>query len=155
MRPAKRVTRIFESLLNQPGPLIRYLLPLGTLVIAICVQAAIAVFVPKQVDFPYVFFFLIAIFVTAWIGGYVPGILTCLIVMVGIPLLATPGFRLSSTDPSRLILLIGVSALVSLGANSQRKKLDQLREANSELDRRVEVPPPQQGGPLSGLDAGE
>ncbi|HTB20991.1 MAG TPA: ATP-binding protein [Bryobacteraceae bacterium] len=153
MRPPKRVTRIFESLLNQPGPLIRYLLPLGTLVIAICVQAAIAVFVPKQVDFPYVFFFLIAIFVTAWIGGYVPGILTCLIVMVGIPLLATPGFRLSSTDPSRLILLIGVSALVSLVANSQRKKRDQLREANSELDRRVQVRTQELAGAVAELES--
>ena len=54
---------------------------------------------------------------TAWFGGYVPGALTCLITMVGIPLLATPGFRLRSVDPSRLILLIGVSVLVSLVAN--------------------------------------
>jgi signal transduction histidine kinase/CheY-like chemotaxis protein len=59
--------------------------------------------------------------------------------MIGIPLLATPGFRLRSVDPNRLILLIGISALVSLVAQSQRKKRDQLREANDELDRRVQI----------------
>jgi len=139
MRSPKSVARFFESLLKQPGPVIRYLLPFGTLAIAICIQATIALFVPKNVDFPYVFFFLFAIFVTAWIGGYVPGALTCLITMIGIPLLATPGFRLKSVDPSRLILLIGVSVLVSLVAQSQRKKRDQLREANDQLDQRVQA----------------
>jgi PAS domain S-box-containing protein len=139
MRLPNPVARFFESLLKQPGPVVRYLLPIVTLVIAICIQAAISLFVPKGVDFPYVFFFLFAIFVTAWIGGYVPGAITCLITMVGIPLLATPGFRVRNTDPSRLILLIGVSLLVSLVAQSQRKKRDQLREANDELDRRVKI----------------
>jgi signal transduction histidine kinase/CheY-like chemotaxis protein len=139
MRSPKSVAQFLESLLKQPGPVIRYLLPFGTLAIAICIQATIALFVPKNVDFPYVFFFLFAIFVTAWIGGYVPGALTCLVTMIGIPLLATPGFRLKSVDPSRLILLIGVSVLVSLVAQSQRKKRDQLREANDQLDRRVQA----------------
>jgi PAS domain S-box-containing protein len=137
MRPPKLVTRIFDALFVRPGPVIRYLLPFITLLVAIGIQATIALFVPKHTDFPYVFFFLFAIFITAWFGGYVPGALTCLITMVGIPLLATPGFRVSSTDPSRLGLLIGVSLLVSLVAQSQRKKRDQLREANEELDRRV------------------
>jgi signal transduction histidine kinase/ActR/RegA family two-component response regulator len=139
MRPPKSVARFFETFLKQPGPVVRYLLPFATLLIAICIHAAIAQFVSKNVDFPYVFFYLIAVFATAWIGGYVPGVLTCLTVMVGIPLLATPGFRISRTDPSRLVLLMGVSALVSLVANSQRKKRDQLRDANDELDRRVQI----------------
>jgi PAS domain S-box-containing protein len=139
MRVPRNFKRFFESLLKQPGPVVRYLLPFVTLFVSICIQAAISVFVPKNSDFPYVFFFLIAIFVTAWFGGYVPGALTCLITMVGIPLLATPGFRVASVDPSRLVLLIGISALVSLVAQSQRKKRDQLREANDELDRRVQI----------------
>ncbi|HTW66884.1 MAG TPA: ATP-binding protein [Bryobacteraceae bacterium] len=138
MRTPRSVTRLFERLLNQPGPVVRYLLPFVTLLIAIGVQAGISVFVPKKVDFPYAIFFLVAIFATAWIGGYVPGVLTCVIVMVAIPLIATPGFRITSVDPSRLVLLAGVSALISLVAQSQRKKRDQLREANDELDRRVQ-----------------
>ena len=139
MRAPKPVKRFFASLLNQPGPVVRYLLPFVTLAIAILIQASIAHFVPENADFPYVFFYLIAVFVTAWVGGYIPGVLTCLIVMVGIPLLATPGFGLSRVDPSRLVLLAGVSALISLVAQSQRKKRDQLREANDELDGRVQV----------------
>ena len=139
MRAPKSVTRFFESLLNQPGPVVRYLLPFVTLAIAILIQVSIAHFVPKNADFPYVFFFLLAVFVTAWVGGYIPGVLTCLIVMVGIPQLATPGFRITSVDPSRLVLLAGVSALISLVAQSQRRKRDQLCEANDELDRRVQV----------------
>src|SRR3984885_565597 len=138
MRSPKSVARFFESLVKQPGPVVRSLLPFVPLLIAICIQAAIAVFVGKDSDFPFVFFFLFAIFVTAWIGGYVPGVLTCLLTMEGIPLLATPGFRITSVDPSRLVLLIGISALVSLVANSQRKKRDQLRQANDRLDQRVQ-----------------
>jgi signal transduction histidine kinase/ActR/RegA family two-component response regulator len=139
MRSPRAVTRFLENLLKQPGPVVRYVMPFGTLAIAICIQAAISLFVGKNSDFPYVFFFLFAIFATAWFGGYVPGAITCLMTMVGIPLLATPGFRLRSVDPSRLILLLGVSLLVSLVAQSQRKKRNQLREANDELDRRVQV----------------
>lgn len=139
MRTPRKVSRFFESLLNQPGPLVRYLLPFATLFLAICVQMVIAQFVRKNVDFPYILFFLIAILITAWIGGYVPGAIACLITMVGIPLLATPGFRISSVDPSRLILLTGISAIISLVAQSQRKKRDQLRELNDELERRVQV----------------
>ena len=139
MGAPKRVTRVFESLLNQPGPVVRYLLPFVTLLAAICVQLAISRFVPKNVDFPYTLFFLVAIFVTAWIGGYIPGAMACVVTMAGIPLLATPGFRLTSVDPSRLILLVGLSLLISLVAQSQRKKRDLLREANDELDRRVQI----------------
>src|SRR5258707_75516 len=138
MRSPEAVTRFFEGLLKQPGPVVRYLLPFLTLASAVCVQAAIALFVPKNADFPYVFF-LIAILVTPWSGGYGHGAIACLITMVGLPLLVTPGFRLTSVDPSRLILLTGASLLISLMAQSQRKKRDQLRDANDELDRRVQI----------------
>ncbi|MBV9768429.1 MAG: hypothetical protein JOZ32_02560, partial [Bryobacterales bacterium] len=94
---------------------------------------------PKNVDFPYTFFFFFAIFVTAWIGGYMPGAIACLMTMVGIPLLASPSFRLASVDPSRLILLVSMSLAISLVAQSQRKKRDLLREANDLLDHRVQI----------------
>ncbi len=138
MRAPKKVTQFFDSLLNQPGSIVRYLLPFITLLVAICIQLGISRVVPKNLDFPYALLFLIAIFVTAWIGGYAPGAIACVLTMVGIPLLATPGFRVSSTDPTRLILLLGISALISLVAQSQRKKRDQLRQLNDELERRVQ-----------------
>ena len=138
MRSPKRVTRFFESLLKQPSPTVRYLLPFVAIGVVLVTQFGVAFFVPKGADFPYVFFYLIAIFATAWVRGYGPGAITCLVTMIGIPLVAVPGFRLASVDRSRLILLVGVSALVSLVAQSQRKKREQLREANDELDRRVQ-----------------
>jgi PAS domain S-box-containing protein len=138
MRSPKRVTRFFEGLLKQPSPLVRYLLPFVAIAVVLITQFGVAHFVPKSADFPYVFFYLIAIFATAWVGGYGPGAITCLITMIGIPLVAVPGFRLTSVDPSRLVLLVGVSALVSLVAQSQRKKQEQLRDANDELDKRVQ-----------------
>jgi PAS domain S-box-containing protein len=138
VRSPKTITHLLEGLWKQPGALIRYLLPFLAIAIVLVMQFAVAQFVPKTVDFPYVFFYLIAIFATAWFGGYGPGAITCLITMVGIPLAAVHGFRLAQVDPSRLILLIGVSALVSQVAQSQRKKREQLRDANDELDRRVQ-----------------
>jgi PAS domain S-box-containing protein len=138
MRARPAVPRFIESIFNEPRPLVRYLLPFLTIIAAVGVQFGIASFVPKHVDFPYVFFFLIAVFITAWFGGYMPGAITCLITMIGIPWIATPGFRLATVDPSRLILLTGMSALISLVARSQRRQRRKLREANEELDRRVQ-----------------
>ncbi len=124
---------------QRPGPVVRYLMPVLAIVAALLLQGAVSLFVPKGVDFPYPLFYLVAIFVTAWFGGYIPGGVACLLTMVGIPLAAVPGFKLSSVDPTRLILLIGISALVSLVAHSQRKKREQLRQANTALDERVRI----------------
>jgi PAS domain S-box-containing protein len=135
----KIATRFLDRMFKQPGPVMRYAMPFLAIAVVLCLQFAIAPFVPKNADFPYVFFYLMAIFVTAWFGGYVPGAIGCLITMVGIPLLATPGFRITSVDPSRLVLLVGLSLLISLVAQSQRKKRELLRRANTELDERVRV----------------
>ena len=93
---------------------------------------------PKGMDFPYSFFYLIAIFVVAWFGGYLSGAAACMLTMVALPAAAVPGFRLAAVDLSRLTLLIGVSLLVSAVANAQRSRRKQLHEANQELDRRVQ-----------------
>src|ERR1700730_13316088 len=138
MNIRKIAARIIAALFQLPGPVVRYLLPSLTLAVAVGIQALIAQFVPKHTDFPYVFFFMIAIFVTAWFGGYVPGAMACLITMIGISLAVNPNFRLTSVDPSRLVLLIGVSAAISWVAQSQRKQRELLREANDELEKRVQ-----------------
>src|SRR5579871_2003608 len=122
MRIRRIAKRIYDGIFHQPGPVVRYLLPLLMIVSAIVVQFAIAPFVPKKTDFPYVFFYLIAIAITAWFGGYVPGAIASLITMVGLPLLTNRAFKLTHVDPSRLTLLIGLSLLISLVARSQRKQ---------------------------------
>ena len=139
MRLKTFVGYMFDRAFRQPAPLFRYLMPFANILVTLAVQFAIAALVPKRVDFPYVLLYLLAIFATAWFGGYIPGAIACLITMVGIPMLATPGFRLTSVDSTRLGLLTGVSCLVSLVAQSGRKKRELLRKANAELDKRVNV----------------
>lgn len=118
---------------------VRYLLPFLAVALAVAAQAVVASMLPKHHDFPYAFFYLIAVFATAWYGGYVPGAIACLITMVILPLAAVPGFRLANVDPSRLVLFLGVSLGVSRVAQAQRERREVLREANDELDKRVQA----------------
>jgi len=129
----------FKRIWKQPKtPLGRNLLPFITIGAAILAQIIIAAIVPKNSDFPYPFLFLIAVFVAAWFGGYLPGVIACVLTMVVIPLLAVPHFRLTSVDPTRLALLIGVSLLISRVASVQRRARQVLSTANSELEQRVQ-----------------
>jgi signal transduction histidine kinase/CheY-like chemotaxis protein len=118
--------------------LVRYLLPFGAMMGALLAQAAVARVVPKGVDFPYAFFYLIAVFGVAWFGGYGPGAIVSLLTMVGLPYAAAHSFRLTSIDPSRLILLLGVSLLVSKVSRGQQRVREVLSDANEELDKRVQ-----------------
>lgn len=137
MRIRRIAKRVYDGVFQQPGPVVRYLLPVLMIIVAMGVQIVIAQFVPKNTDFPYVFFYLFAISVTAWFGGYLPGSIACLITMVGLPMLINRGFTLRHVDLSRMVLLLGFSLLISLVAQSQRKQRALLRQANSELDGRV------------------
>jgi signal transduction histidine kinase/CheY-like chemotaxis protein len=132
MTPLKRIWRQPTSRIH------RYLLPFLGIAAALALQFALAWFIPKRIDFPYPFFFLFAIFGVAWFGGFGPGVLSCLLTMVVIPSAITPGFKLAKVDPTRLALLISVSLLVSGVAHTQRRRRELLREANEELDRRVQ-----------------
>ena len=117
----------------------RYLLPFVTLVLALCLQGLLQAVLPKGKDFPYAFFHLFGLFIVAWFAGYGPGIISCLLTMVAIPAAVVPGFRLSAIDLSRLTLLMGVSLLITKVARTQRHARAMLREANSDLDQRVQA----------------
>ena len=130
--PLRRASRLLEK------PLFRYLLPFFAIFMALVAQGLVASMLGKGKDFPYAFFYLIAVFATAWLGGYAPGAIACVITMVGLPLATTPGFQLTKVDPSRLILFIGVSLLISRVADTQRRMREVLRQANEELDKRVQ-----------------
>ena len=123
---------------RRPSRLVQSLLPFLGISVALLIQGSLAWILPKGTDFPYAFFYLIAIFVVAWFGGYLSGAAACLLTMVALPALAVPGFRLKSLDFSRLTLLIGVSLLVSAVANAQRRRREALHDANQELDQRVQ-----------------
>jgi signal transduction histidine kinase/CheY-like chemotaxis protein len=116
---------------------IRYLLPFGAIFAALLTQGAVALVVPKGVDFPYAFFYLIAVFAVAWFAGYGPGAIACLLTVVGLPLATAQGFRLTSIDPSRVIVFMGVSLLISKVSLDQQRARSLLRAANDELEQRV------------------
>ena len=121
-----------------PSRLVQCVLPFAGIAVALALQAILQLMLPKGTDFPFSFFYLIAIFVVAWFGGYLSGTAACLLTMVALPAAAVPGFRLAALDLSRLALLIGVSLLVSAVANAQRRRRKELHQANEELDRRVQ-----------------
>ena len=99
-----------KNIWKQPAsPVVRYSLPFIAILLAFLIQGALSAVLPKGHDFPFAFLYLIAVFAVAWFGGYVPGVIACLLTMVGIPLAATPGFRLAKLDLSRLGFLVGVS----------------------------------------------
>lgn len=87
-------------------------------------------------DFPFAFYYMVAVFTVAWKAGALPGVLGCLTIMVGIPM-SSPSFHLNQIDPWRLAGFCGVSLLVSAVAAAQRRIQNRLQESNEELDRRV------------------
>jgi signal transduction histidine kinase/ActR/RegA family two-component response regulator len=126
--------RLSEGLSKQPKSIwMRYLLAVIGLVTALLVAGGITLILPKAYDFPSALFFLVAIFVVAWFGGYGPGALGCVLTMA-MPLLGKAGAKL---DFGRLGLLIAISFLISWVAQTQRRSRVILRQANDELDQRV------------------
>src|SRR5271170_8010188 len=72
--------RLFEmpGRWKQGGSLLaRYLLPFATVSAALGLQLALAWMLPKGVEPPYVVLYLAALCLTAWFGGYVPGVIAC------------------------------------------------------------------------------
>jgi signal transduction histidine kinase/ActR/RegA family two-component response regulator len=131
------IASLKRTLKTPLSPLKRAGFPVFAIALALLSQGALQSLLPKGTDFPYAFFYLIAIFVVAWWGGYWSGVAACLLTMVGLPWSLAPGPHLPKVDPSRLILLLMVSLGVSGVAHAQRRIREALRRANQELDQRV------------------
>jgi PAS domain S-box-containing protein len=121
---------------RREAPWFRYLLPFVAILSAILLQFLLMLFVGKNSNFPFAFFYIIAVFATAWIGGAVPGVLACLVTVVGLSSMA-PGGRLTREVWVRFAVFAGVSLLVSWVARLQRRMREKLSQANEQLDRRV------------------
>lgn len=131
--------RLSAGLSKQPkSAVVRYLFPLLGVLAAVLAQGAISFIVPKGYDFPNALLFLMAIFVTAWFAGYVPGAIGCLLTMAGLPALVTRSFQFGKVDFGRLGFLVAISLLISWVAETQRRRKELLRQANDELDQRVQ-----------------
>ena len=129
---------VFKKIFKTPlSPVKQVLFPVLAIVGALLTQGALQALLPKGTDFPYAFFYLIAIFVVAWWGGYWPGALATAFTMVGLPWLTARG-HFPTVDPSRFVLLLAVSLGISGVADAQRRIRVALRKANEELDQRVQ-----------------
>ena len=86
-------------------------------------------------------FYLIAVFVTAWFGGYAPGAIACLITMAGLPLAVSSSvFGLASidTEAGSILFIAIVSLLISkVAANAAARATKSFAPRNDELDKRV------------------
>lgn len=129
-----RLKRIWSK---PPSRLSRILSPVLGIALALVLQGAIQALLPKGSDFPYAFFYLIAIFVVAWRSGYWSGVAACLLTLIGLPW-AISLHHFPKIDPGRTVLLLGVSLGISGVAHSQRRMREALRHANEELDQRVQ-----------------
>jgi signal transduction histidine kinase/ActR/RegA family two-component response regulator len=130
--------RFFRGPDKQHGPsLVRYLLPFVAVGAALGSQLVVAWILPKGVSFPFVVLYLASLCLTAWFGGYVPGVIACLLMMIGLPFALTPGFRLASVAPGQVTLVLILSIVISLVAQTQRRKREVLIHAD-ELDKRVQ-----------------
>jgi signal transduction histidine kinase/ActR/RegA family two-component response regulator len=122
---------------RRTSPLIRYLLPFMAVGGALAIQFVLAWMLPKGADFPYVVLYQAAMILVAWFGGYIPGAIACVFTLVGLPFLLKPGFRLAEVSPGQVFLVLILSLLISLVAQTRRRKREVLVRAD-ELDRRVQ-----------------
>ena len=123
MRPGQLFSRAWQSLWKQRDSAVaHYLLPFAAVSLALGLQLAMAPWTPKGTDVPFVVLYLSALAVTAWFGGYVPGVMACLLVMIGLPAAMTPGFQLSKIAPGQVILVLILSLVVSLVSRTLRRK---------------------------------
>jgi signal transduction histidine kinase/ActR/RegA family two-component response regulator len=128
-----------KNLLKEPSSkLIRYLLAPLALALALVTQGALTSILPKGHDFPFAFLYLIAVFGVAWVGGYGPGVLCCLLTTIVLEAAASHAFRPVNVDLSRLAVFVAVSLLVSKVARTERRARTLLGQANDELDQLVQ-----------------
>lgn len=121
---------------DRNSPVFRYLLPFVTVIAALILQILISWVMGKGANFPFVILYLAAMGTTAWFGGYVPGVIACLFTMIGLPFALTPGFRLSNIAPGQVILVVILSIVLSLVAQTHRRKRAALVHVD-ELDKMV------------------
>ncbi|HYA18107.1 MAG TPA: response regulator [Bryobacteraceae bacterium] len=96
------------------SPLFRYLLPILSVAAAAFLHRILLRFVPG-LHFPYSFLYVISAGISAWYGGYIPGLLACLIPIVILPLALRPFYP---TQP------INVTGLIQLVIKSLRDTLE-------------------------------
>src|SRR5690242_16034219 len=121
MHFSQRVRKALEAIhRRRESALLRYSAPFVLFLIALLLQAAIMALAGRTRDIPYTLFYLLAIFISAWWGGFGPGITASVLVMVGFPLAVARHFGTGS-DWVRLLFVVAISVAISAVAQSQRR----------------------------------
>lgn len=112
----------------------------GYLIAFVAVSAAIAIAYPirgiPELRVAVPFIFLLAVLFPAW-RGYGPGLFSCFLIFLAMPVVFVPGFSFAKIDAKQLTFTIIVSLLVSYVATSRRNAEETLRRINEELEQRV------------------
>ncbi len=116
--------------------LARYSIPIVALGLATIVAVVLRHFAGSKPNVINSVTFLLAIMASAWWGGYVPGILSCLLAVFVVPYALVPHFH-PSPEPTRIILVLLISVLISRVAQGRNRTEALLRQANENLDERV------------------
>jgi two-component system cell cycle sensor histidine kinase/response regulator CckA len=113
----------------------------GYLVAALSFGAALAITyaipAPKLPGYAYGFLYIIAVFIAAWKGGFVAGVLASLGTLILVPYLFVAGFTLTKVEIGRSVLLIACSLLISAMAQNRRRTEAALHQVNEQLEARV------------------
>lgn len=121
--------------LRARSPLVRYSVPVVGLGLATGLSLIIRHTIGQHPAITIAF--LVAVMASSWWGGYIPGLIACTIGMFVIPFVFNPHFDPTTASPSRTVLVLLVSLLISRVAQSRDQAEAALREANENLDEKV------------------
>lgn len=128
------------SVVKSRSALVRYAIPLIALglstILAVALRQVTAPNPPPPIAQVA---FLLAIMGSAWWGGYVPGILACLLTLFLVPFALVPHFDPRQGDPIHVLLILLISVLISRVAQNRNRVEAALRRANESLDERVRL----------------
>ncbi|HYI97845.1 MAG TPA: ATP-binding protein [Bryobacteraceae bacterium] len=121
------------------NPIIRY----GLAVAASATMTVFAFGLPPLMNTkssPFVIFaYVIAVLISAWWGGYGPGLLSALLMNFVSPYLLQSSWDFRRVEVTRLILTIGLSLFASYIASLRDQDEAELRASNEELEGRVQA----------------
>ncbi len=123
------------SVLRTRSTLVRYSVPVVGLGLATGLSLIIRHTIGPHPAITIVF--LVAVMASSWWGGYIPGLIACVLGMFVVPFVLNPHFNPTSSSPSRTILVLAVSLLISRVSQTRDQAEAALREANETLDEKV------------------
>ena len=133
----RAVGRAGTSSQENPTGILRYVLAVGSVILALALGALLRHYGFNAAELPL---FLFAVGITAWHGGMRPAVLSIVLSSLAFDyFFAVPIYSLVFTfaDVPRLVILISFGALITRFNTIRRRVEDQLRQARDELQAEV------------------